>query len=57
MHCINRMHMPEQWSKLTLGTSYSLQSVSLDDDDDDDEGNGAYDSCRLLRQIVDVDLV
>ena len=25
-----------------------------DDGDDDDEGNGAYDSCDLLRQVVDV---
>ena len=28
-----------------------------DDDDDDDEGNCAYDSCGLLRQVVDVYLV
>ena len=28
-----------------------------DDDDDDDERNGAYDSCGLLRQVVNVYLV
>ena len=29
----------------------------MDDDDDDDEGNGAYVSCGLLRQVVDAYLV
>ena len=34
-----------------------LVRIVSDDDDDDDEENGAYDSCDLLRQVVDVYLV
>ena len=39
---------------LCLSFRISLESIG---DDDDDEGNGAYDSCGLLRQVVDVYLV